>query len=65
MKPFAPSVDQHVNLVEFVRFEMFTVDIFLRDIFRLVEQMPTANDVFGICFVAAIAVNVEYNMIVV
>ena len=44
---------------------MFTVDVFLRNIFRLVEQMPSANDVFGICVVAAIAVNVEYKMIVV
>ena len=65
MKPFAPGIDQNINLIEFVWFQMFTVDVFLRNIFRLVEQMPSTNDVFSIGIVAAIAVNVEYDVIVV
>jgi len=44
---------------------MFTVDVFLRNIFRLVEQMPSTNDVFKIGVVAATSVNVEYHVIVV
>ena len=49
VQPFAPGIDQYVNLVEFVRFQMFAANIFLRDFFWFVEQMPSANDVFGIC----------------
>ena len=65
MKPFAPGIDQNVDPVEFVRFQVFAVDVLLRNIFRLVEQMPSTNDVFSVGIVAAIAVNVEHKMIVV
>ena len=44
---------------------MFTVDVFLRNIFRLVELMPSANDIFSVGIVAATTVNVEYHVIVV
>jgi len=65
VKTFAPGVDQNVNLIEFVRLQMFNVDVFLRNIFRFVEQMPSGNDVFSVGIVAAIVVNVEYDVIVV
>ena len=49
VQPFAPGIDQYINLVGFVRFQVFAVDIFLRDFFRFVQLMPSVNDVFDIC----------------
>ena len=65
VKPLSPGIDQSVKLLVFVRFQRFSVDIFLRDFFGFVQLMPSANDIFDICVSGSVAVNVEYNVIVV
>ena len=65
MKPLAPDIDQYIDLVEFVRFQMFSVDKLLRNFFRLEELMPAANHVFGRCAVSTVTINMQYNVIVI
>ena len=65
VKTLSPGIDQNIKLFVFVRFQLFSVDKFLRDLFWFVEQMPSANNVFGIRVVGTIAVDVQYEMIVV
>ena len=65
MKPLAPGIDQYIDLVEFVRFQMFSVDKLLRNFFRLEELMPAVNNVFGRCAVSTVTINMQYNVIVI
>ena len=65
LKPLAPGIDQYIDLVEFVRFQMFSVDKLLRNFFRLEKLMPAANNVFGRCAVSTVTVNMQYNVIVI
>ena len=65
MKPLAPGIDQYIDLVEFVRFQMFSFDELLRNFFRLEELMPAANNVFGRCAIGAVTVNMQYNVVVI
>ena len=44
---------------------MFSVDKLLRNIFRLEELMPAANNVFGRRAVSTVTVNMQYNVIVI
>ena len=65
VKPLSPGIDQNIKLFVFVRFQVFSVDKFLRDIFWFVEQMPSVNNVLCISTVGTIAVDVQYEVIVV
>ena len=59
------QIDQYIDLVEFVRFQMFSVDKLLRNFFRLEELMPAANHVCGRRAVSTVTVNMQYNVIVI
>ena len=65
VKPFAPGIDENVDLATFVRLQMFAINKLLRDFIGLEELMPASNNDFGRCAVGAFSVNMQYNVVVI